>query len=162
MTTAAIAATYVDFKNVKTRRVVQIVFEVPAHKAEEALKMLGIPDAAQERWFAIAALKDQEVFSCLPEAKPQPVSDKPQAGAKRSWNDLAPSQQAGIRCEQDAFLRFLEEERKQDLIEGGCVADTVRLICGVSSRSELNTNHKARVIWHQLNDQYEAWMRIGA
>jgi hypothetical protein len=73
-----------------------------------------------------------------------------------------PSQQAGIRCGEMLFLKFLEEERMDDLREGGSVPDTVRMICGVQSRSELNTNQKARVVWHQLNDQYEAWMRVGA
>jgi hypothetical protein len=39
------------------------------------------------------------------------------------------------------------------------------LICGVNSRVQLGTEQKARVIWHQLDSEYQAWLakeRIGA
>jgi len=165
----AIRATYSDWRLIKTRGVVQVVMEVPLADADAAYDVLGgMPNPANERWFAIAPIKPmKEVMQSGPssvhpiDARPEPKQDKP-ARAKRDWRDLAPSQQAGIRCEEMLFLKFLEEERMDDLREGGSVPDTVRMICGVQSRSELNTNQKARVIWHQLNDQYEAWMRVGA
>lgn len=162
----AIRATFADMKIVKTRQVVQLILELPLADFDQAYEVLGgLPNPANERWFAIAAIKevmpDTPVQSTKPDARPEPKQDKP-ARAKRDWRDLAPSQQAGIRCGEMLFLKFLEEERMDDLREGGSVPDTVRMICGVQSRSELNTNQKARVIWHQLNDQYEAWIRVGA
>lgn len=115
---------------------------------------------------ALVELNDDETpkEASKPSAlRPQPVSDEPRAGAKRDWRDLPPSQQAGIRCEEAAFGVFLKDAKTDDFDEAAeDAAEAVRLICGVSSRSELNTNQKARVIWHQLNDQYEAWMRVGA
>lgn len=153
--TAAFKATYSDWKLVKTRQVVQIVFEVPLAEADSAYELLGgMPAPATERWFGIAALRSPEPV------KPQPVPDKPQAGAKRDWRDIPPSQQAGIRCEEPMFISFLKEERSDDWHESQEAAECVRLICGVTSRSELSTNQKARVIWTQLNSQFEAWKAV--
>jgi hypothetical protein len=150
----AFKATYSDWKLVKTRQVVQIVFEVPLAEADSAYELLGgMPAPASERWFGIAALATGQ-------AKPRPVPDKPPAGAKRDWRDIPPAQQAGIRCDEPAFVAFLKEERADDWHEATDAAECVRLICGVSSRSELATNHGARVIWHQLDTQYGAWKAL--
>ena len=152
----AIRAAYADMKIVKTRQVVQLILELPLADFDAAYEVLGgLPNPANERWFAIAAIKEPAI------ELPQPKQDKP-AGAKRYLRDMLPSQQAGIRCGDSSFVRFLIEERPDDWHEAREVAECVRLICGVSSRSDLDANHKARVIWHQLNDQYEAWMRVGA
>jgi hypothetical protein len=165
---SAFRATFADLKVIKTRQCVQIILEVPTEQFDAAYEVLGgLPNPAAERWFAVAALaQDSKPASERPQAV---VLDKPQLGGKRSWNDLPPAQQAGIRCEEPMFIAFLKEERATDWRETSTSADernraaeSVRLACGVPSRSELNTNQKARVIWHQLNDQYEAWMRVGA
>lgn len=92
----------------------------------------------------------------------RPGQDGSPVRAKRDWRDLPPAQQAGIRCEEGSFTEFLRFERPDDWNEEPDAVRCVRLICGVESRADLNTNQKARVIWHQLNDQYEAWMRVGA
>jgi hypothetical protein len=157
---SAFRAVYSDFKLVRTRSVIQVILEVPIEDSDAAYEVLGgMPQPSKERWFAIAALKDQK-DSTPSVPQPQPVPDKPQAGAKRSWKDLAPSQQAGIRCDEPSFQEFLKAEYA--LIDVRNAASCVRAICGIASRAELNTNQKARVIWHQLNDQYQAWMRVGA
>jgi hypothetical protein len=81
-------------------------------------------------------------------------------GAKRNWRDIPPPQQAGIRCDEPAFAAFLKEQRPDDWQEEPDTVDCVYLICGITSRSELATNHKARVIWKQLDDQYGAWKAL--
>lgn len=161
---SAFRATFSDLKNIKTRQCVQLIFEIPLADFDNAYEVLGgMPNPAADRWFAIAALSSQQGSKPVSERPQTVVSDKPQSGGKQNWRDMQPSQQAGIRCDQPTFGNFLMDERGADLREaGGDVADCVRLICRVSSRSDLNTNQKARVIWHQLNDQYEAWMRVGA
>jgi hypothetical protein len=167
---AAFRAVYADWKLIKTRGQVQIVLELPIEQADAAYEVLGgMPQPSKERWFAIAALSSPQDSKPASERPQAVVLDKPQSGGKRSWNDLPPAQQAGIRCEEPMFIAFLKEERATDWRETSTSADernraaeSVRLACGVPSRSELNTNQKARVIWHQLNDQYEAWMRVGA
>jgi len=153
--TAAFRACYSDWKLVKTRGVVQVVMEIPLQDADAAYEVLGgMPAPATERWFGIAALRGSEP------AKLQPVVDKPPAGAKRQYRDLPKPQQAGMRCEEAAFIAFLREERPDDWHEAQDAAECVRLICGVQSRAELATNQKAGVIWHQLDSQYQAWKAL--
>ena len=89
-------------------------------------------------------------------AKLQPEGP-PTAGAKRTWEEFQPAQQAGIRCGDIKFAIFLEEEYPEDWREYGEIADCVRGICGVHSRSELGTNQKARVLWNQLDKHFQAW-----
>lgn len=55
---AAFSATYSDLKLIKTRKVVQFVFEVPLEAAEHAMNVLGgMPSPMTENWFAIARLE---------------------------------------------------------------------------------------------------------
>ena len=57
---AAFTATYADIKTIKTRQVVQIVFEVPIEAAGHAYNVLGgWPDFASERWFVIARMENK-------------------------------------------------------------------------------------------------------
>lgn len=54
---AAFGAEYVDFKVIKTRRAVQIVFEVPIESADHAIQCLGgMPDNDKSVWFGIAKM----------------------------------------------------------------------------------------------------------
>ena len=65
-----------------------------------------------------------------------------------------------MRCDEPSFTAFLKEQREDDWAEAPDPAGCVRLICGVTSRAELETNHKARVIWNLMNSQYEAWKAL--
>jgi hypothetical protein len=152
----AFRATYSDFKLVKTRKVVQIVLEVPVEQANNVLDVLGgMPDPSRETWVGVAPLHPDAT-------QPQPKAS-PAAGAKRGvrpWVEIAPPTQAGIRCDDPVFVSFLKEERADDWHEAQDAAECVRMICGVQSRSELATNHKARVMWKQLDDQFQAWKAV--
>jgi hypothetical protein len=93
-----------------------------------------------------------------------PPSTRPD-GTKRPWRDIDPTTQAGMHCNDAVFSAFLREMRPDDWHEAANTTDCVRLICGVASRKELSTNHKARMIWKQLDDQFQAWRakeRVGA
>ena len=148
----ALAATYSDLKFIKTRGVVQIVLEMPLadfHNKDAYDFLGGLPNPASEKWFAIAAIAAE--------------SASRQEQSKRTWRDMSPQQQAGMRCEEAAFQTFLKEEKPDDWHESSWdAAECVRLICGVQSRSELETNHGARVIWHQLDSEYQAWLQVAA
>lgn len=167
MTALAFKAAYSDWKLIKTRGVVQVVMEVPLAEADAAYGVLGgMPNAANEVWFGIAAINPQaekekpKAPPIVSPAKLQPETDKPSAGAKRDWRDLQPAQQAGIRCDEPVFEAFLKETRPDDWHESRDAAACVRLICGVESRAELGTKHAARVIWHQLDEQFQAWKAL--
>jgi hypothetical protein len=97
-------------------------------------------------------------------ATPPVVPDKPRPEAKRmEWRELQPAAQAGIRCNEPLFTAFLRERYEAYWSESGNdVAECIRTICGVTSRAELGTNHKARVLWKQLDDHFQAWKLIDA
>ena len=157
----AFRATFADMKLVKTRQVAQLIFEVPIEQFDAAYEVLGgMPIPSKERWFGIAAVKSPAEED---RAQPRPSAQAPipqTGGAKRAYRDLPPQQQAGMRCEEPTFVAFLKEQREDDWHEAPDAADCVRLICGVSSRSELSTNHRARMIWNLLDSQYQAWKAL--
>jgi hypothetical protein len=144
---AAFRASFSDLKLVKTRQIAQLIFEIPLAEFDAAYDVLGgLPNPASEQWFAIAPL---DLTKKHIDAKPQ-----------REWRDIQPSQQAGIRSSEPCFIAFLKEMHPDDWHESQDAAACVRLICGVASRSELVTNQKARVIWHQLDSEYQAWLML--
>lgn len=84
---------------------------------------------------------------------------------KRNWRDMQPAAQAGIRCSEAIFRAFLNETRDYQINSPEDAAEAVREICGVHSRVELGTKHAARMIWKQLDDEFDAWKameRVGA
>src|SRR3954464_2082303 len=157
---AAFRATYSDWKLVKTRGVVQVIFEVPLADSDIAYEILGgMPNQANERWFGIAALSSQGA-----QERGQDAPDSPDR-ERREWRDVQPSAQAAMCCEKPAFWAFLREEHKQRVVNADDAATAVRKITGVNSRAHFNTNHVARVAWHQLDSQFQAWQakeRVGA
>lgn len=157
----AFRAVYSDMKLVKTRQVAQLIFEIPIENFDAAYEVLGgMPVPSKERWFGIAAIKSPaEEESAKP--RQDTGSHSPPDGAKRmDWRDVQPAAQAGIRCAEPVFWKFLEEQDGCECSNPEEAANIVRFLCGVKSRSELGTNHKARVIWKQLDDQFQAWKAL--
>jgi hypothetical protein len=168
MTTLAFKATYSDWKLIKTRGVVQVVMEVPLAEADAAYQILGgMPDFSQERWFGVAPLKihlvEKEMTTPSSKSSPQPTPHPP-AAAKREkmhWREVQPATQAALRCDQATFWAFLREvEGYPDVESPETAAVAVRHLCKVSSRAELSANHKARVLWHQLDSAFLAWKHV--
>ena len=84
--------------------------------------------------------------------QPKPVKKE----RKAEWRDLTPTAQAAIRCGEPQFWQFLARHGRHPENKEECrlaVCD----MCGIESRAELSTNQKARVIWHQLDSEYQAW-----
>jgi hypothetical protein len=94
----------------------------------------------------------------------QQAAEKRWSRPKGEWRDLTPAAQASLRCKDGPFRAFLSEEKGRELgyevrtEEYAAIA--VRELCGVKSRSELSTNHAARVIWHGLDSEYQAWKAL--
>jgi hypothetical protein len=166
----AFKATYSDWKLVKTRGVVQIVFEVPLAEADDAYELLGgMPIIAKERWFGIAAIKSPEQKEAPAKPRQKLLPDAPTGGAKREkmdWRDVRPAAQAALRCDKPEFWAFLREEHGYySASDPESAASAVRHICVVKSRAEFSTDHRKRVLWKQLDDQFQAWLakeRVGA
>lgn len=148
---ATFAACYADWKLIKTRRCVQIVLEVPLEAADEAYSALGgMPNAATERWVAVARLDMNAVKQGAqksPSATPEP-SPRQQTGAASKYN-LA--QRAGMLCAQPSFRLFLGVESEDE------AAAKVRGICHVKSRSEIIPNTSAGYSFETLLNEYVGW-----
>jgi hypothetical protein len=146
---AAIQATFADFRLIKGRKQAQLVLEIPIEEADNALAVLGgIPQPQSDCWVAVARLNGV--------AKPAPEPKE-----KQKWEDLKLSMQAGIRCEEPAFWRFLQEKhyRGSECSNATLAAQDVRYICEVDSRSGLNDNPEAAERWRQLERSYQAWLK---
>lgn len=147
----AFRATYSDLKLIKTRKCVQIIFEVPQEDFDAAYEVLGgLPNPATERWFGIAALAADA-------AQPRQVESKSTAGAKRPWAEMLPQQQAGIRIGEPEFSNFLRQRFPDEWHETHEADACLKMAFNIWSKKELETNQKARVLWTQLDNEYLAW-----
>lgn len=162
----AFKATYADWKLIKTRGCVQVVFELPLESADEAYQVLGgMPISAREVWCGIARLdlaggstgerypdaSGQEVAGSTP-ARPATPSDK----ERRSFDEMPVPQQAGMLCQERAFRLFLAEKFEVALPDPEEAAEIVRDYCGVRSRSEIT---KKNTFWSEIMLAYRLWQR---
>lgn len=76
--------------------------------------------------------------------------DQPQVPQekKRSWDELKPSQQAGIAANDERFQLWLGASGPNG------AADDIRRACGVYSRKYLDSDPKAREAWNSLYSRY--------
>lgn len=141
LTNKIISGTYADFKIVKTRNVAQFVVEIPLEQADEAIKMFGVPKASVEQWVAIAALKEQAII-------------KNQEGA-----DMI--KLAAMLCSNPEFGVFLRDGmkiREIDINNPESVADGLRAILGIKSRTEFHDDSDARLAFTRLKGEYDKWL----
>ena len=167
MTAAAFTATFSDWKLVKTRGVVQLVFEVQIENADAAYKVMGgMPHAAKERWFAIARLNDERevmphssgtvsISVVANKTQPDPVTDKPPGRARNPDKRLMT--RAAILCTDPVFQQFLLEHDMIPDKNEEQAAIAVRLICGVDSRSKIVPHSAAAQKFDALYSRYSAW-----
>ena len=140
---SAIKATFSDFKLVKTRKVAQLVMEVPIEQADAAVKALGgLPTFAEEQWVGIAPLKPE-------------TASKPAPKQSDRWEDLTAVKQAAIRCQDEGFQRWIAPGDKEPT---ACLAaKMVRYYCGVDSRSNIKPeNPDALKVWVKIDAEYRA------
>lgn len=105
--------------------------------------------------------------SSAPESRRgEPVSIPTEAArpaTARSWTQLSLANQAGIRCDEPAFWKFLSESYRQQV---GTVTskDSAKLaiysICGVSSRADLRLGTEPGRMWRSLDAEFRTWMNV--
>lgn len=144
----AIDGDYADFKIIRTRNTVQIVVEVPLERGDDVVKLFGLPNPGKPQRVALALLVQPQ-----PETPASPV----QLDSRRKWPDMKLAQQAGIRCSEPAFHKYLQENG-HPCADADAAAVNVRLICGIHSRAELDTNPSAGRKWRELDAAFDAWM----
>jgi hypothetical protein len=139
---AAIQASFSDFRLIKGRKTAQIILEIPIEGADAALAALGgIPQPHSDRWVAVARLNGV--------AKPPEPEE----------NNTKLSLQAVMRCKEPLFWRFLNTQTVQPVEDETDAAWVVRQLCGVESRSGLNTDSNAAALWRALDAKFQAWKR---
>ena len=149
MSAAAIKGDYVDLRFVKGRKVLQIVVECPIEAGPSVVQAFGTPNPETNIPVALARLNE--------EPKPEPVKER------RSFDELRPSQQAGMLCQQGDFRTFLAERSgctHFKTLDIDMAADDVREHCEVHSRADLDTNPTAAGLWQSLRAEFEAWKQL--
>lgn len=137
----AFVGTYSDLRFVKSRKVAQVVIELPIEEANRFLQAFGAPNPTQESWVAIARLNH------APETHDADESEKP----RRQWTDVPATTRAAILCDQTSFLVFLNVKTKEE------AASKIRAHCGVKSRRELNTDETARMKFELVERDFQRW-----
>jgi len=159
---AAFAATYADWKLIRTRKCIQVVFEVPLEAANEAHAALGgMPNPAAEAWFAIARLDVSKVQQTEEEpeqstkANPQPAS----ATLPGRAPDRKLSQLAGMLSKAPLFHRYMEDDKilAATNVNEEIAANYIRVFCHVKSRSEIVANTPAAEAFLKLYDDFIRW-----
>lgn len=160
---AAVTGTYSDIKLVKTRSVAVIMVEIPIETAGAFVAAFGMPIPGQEVHVAIARLNGSPKPEPAPAASAgRPATDKMewrQVPDKRAWSDLGSAQQAGMRCAEPRFWKFLEErEGIPDPIKNAedC-ALALRFILGITSRKDIAGDPAVFNAWQALDAEYNSW-----
>lgn len=142
---AIIEAEYVEWKMVKTRKALQLIFEVPLEKQAIVQAALGTPMPDTSTPVAIARLNFEAIT-----AAPEPGQiEAPRRTAKLS-------QIAGILCNEGAFRKFIQVETVDQ------AADYIRAHCNVSSRANIDGNPDATSAFNELRGNYDLWLRVAA
>lgn len=142
---------YTDLKFIKTRSVAQVIVEISIERAEAFVAAFGAPLPGKEIPVAIARLDPSK-----PATAPRNANGGDGGKERRAWGQLKLAEQAGVRCEDREFQRFICEQVGLP-IDGQTAAMLVRRLCGVDSRSEITPESNAGVAWVNLDAQYLAW-----
>lgn len=152
---AIISGDLTTFKHVPTRKVYQLIVEIPAEAAQAALATLGMPGTVEQIPVAVARLN--------------PTSSKPELvrTERTPFTELPMSQQAAMRCQEPDFWKFLESHSSRfwtEMIrkygnEASAAAAIVRKRCGVESRAAIRAGHTSGDEWATFDAEYYAWQR---
>lgn len=176
---AAFKASFADWKLIKTRGCVQVVFEIPLHEADAAYQALGgMPDPAKERWFGIARLNPSNVAGVPATSAAREAGEdlgEPSTSASRPRKPVAIdkrlAQQAGIACADPMFQAFLATCKRnawdafdvmgmQNATRTERSASTVRVLCGVGSRKEIVNGTPEGDEWQKLYGEFLVWRDV--
>lgn len=169
MTEAAIiSGSLVDVRNVGTHKSVKLTIHVPEELAMKVMEAFGWPTGVSPVAVAVARLEpvSQRVqprshAGNKPGRSAQPTVPAEQVvradKERRRFDEMAPAQQAGVLCGEQAFRKFLSEEfSRLWLITHNDPAAVVREICEVNSRADIKPDN---TLWSALVLKYRLWQR---
>ncbi len=139
-TPAAIQASYSDYRRVKGRKVLQLIFEVPLEQAPMVHDAFGEPSPDGSTWVGIAKI---DLTARPDERKPLKISNR-----------------AALLCGDVKFWEYLVAKHRTLTINGADdAAEFVRIHSCVNSRSELDHNVNAAEKFRKLEADYDHWLR---
>lgn len=140
---AALQGQLVDIRNVGTHKSVKLTIHVPEELALSVTEMFGWPTAVNPVSVALARL-------VVPADKPENEGLSPSLATKerRRWADLSAGEQAGIRCNEADFQRFLYVRDAEQ------AAMMLRSKFKVASRKDI-----PRDSWEEFEAEYQLWQR---
>ena len=141
---AGIRADYADQKRVLTRKVLQIILEVPIEDHERVNKIIGLPSVPGESKWVGLALLDPEVVEKT-EAKP---SRQKEIYQSKTEGEKAVAR-AGIICGEREFQKWFAPHRG----EQGTI-DKLKAECGIITRAQLATLPNAFEIFLRIEQEY--------
>ena len=164
MTDAAIIdAEYVEWKMVKTRKTLQLIFEVPLEAQERVMQALGIPMPDRSTPVAICRLDPAMLAQRVIEPEPEAHQLEGPANDDADRPPRPLSQVAAILCNIVAFRRFIHEKGGYEVVPSVDEAATwLREKCGVTSRREFDTDSAAASNFRRIRAEYDYWMRVPA
>jgi hypothetical protein len=112
------------------RKVIAVTVEVPIEEQSTVAKI-----AEHGAWVAVARINAEE-------------TPKPAQKEKRRWETLSVGEQAGIRCGERDFQRWLGVNNADE------AATELRRIFNVSSRRDIRAP-----AWEQHDHEYQLWLR---
>jgi hypothetical protein len=164
MTNAVIRSDYVMFKPVPSRKVLQIICEIPLEKTGEFLDMFGTPNMETGTPVAIARLMEPGRGS-LPSSAPSDgsdsgtamASDNAPSGEGKGPNSLRPSQDGYRHTLKNGFMQWLNVSSRE------AAEEVIERQCGVLSLSELDKQPSAADRWSHMKAEFEEkWRPIRA
>ncbi len=131
--------TYSDLKIVKTRKVVQVIIEIPIEAANTFVEMFGMPNPAEEVWVAIAEL------------------DRRTMNESEASDATKAVQMAGMLCRNKSFGVWLRDQRKMDVdpSKPESIANALRALLGIKSRREMHNSPEIIVAFNRLKGEFE-------
>ena len=162
---SAILAQFSDWRTVKGRKVLQLIFEVPLEEQAKVLTHLGAPMPLADLWCGIARVarkgKAGETGAApVVSGSSMAASDEtPPAGnskPKRRWQDMPPSQRAALLTKDGRFWAYLES---QGFLGTELAADGfIKSHCGIQSKGELKPgNNVENLRFEDLEGNFKAW-----
>ncbi len=131
MTEAAVfKGTIGALRTIGGRKVIAVTVEVPIEEQSTVAKI-----AEHGAWVAVARIN--------PEEAPKPAQKE-----KRRWETLSVGEQAGIRCGESDFQRWLGVNNADE------AATELRRLFNVSSRRDIRAP-----AWEQHEHEYQLWLR---
>jgi hypothetical protein len=153
---AIIEAEYVEWKMVKTRSALQLVFEVPLEAQETVMRALGTPLPGRSNPVAIARLLPADERSNVVQIEDRrPVDSEP----GRTPRPL--SQVAAFLCTVQAFKCYIFEKALgfDHVPNTDEATDWLRSVCQVKSRRELDSDEQAARRFRDIRTGYDVWLK---